>query len=542
MDESLSLLGTNPIPGAEPSGIDARYEPEYAEVLAEIEKLSFSGQGAVTSWPKVESNARTILSNKSKDLQISTYLAVALWQNNGPDGLLPGVQILDGLLRVYWQTGWPPVKRIRGRVNAIDWWHERTGNYLQSQLEQNTALDASYCQKLVEALKNLEDLRSSLLPDAVPLRDLAASVERLSGPPPEKVENAAEAPKEQTPESAPESIADSAAAAAPKKPEVKTAPVSVAAPGSAASPESAPPGDAAALRRQFVEAGLNYLPSARKLNPEDPTHWRLLRLIIWGGIKSLPPVEDGRTFLPAPDITQLEAAARLLTAGKALEAALAAEDLLVTAPFYLDIQRLIHKALLVAGSQYAAAAGAVQEECVRFALRLPGVERLRFSDDAAFAAPETIAWLRSATLRQDGQDSQNGQNNQGSREASTADYQARREARKLQAQNDIAGALDLLDAAKTFSPATNLRLRTEQLRILCDAQENDAAVALANTLLTETEERALDNWDPDLALEVLLAARQALRLFDAQNSVALHNLQSRIARLKPAAILKDVLF
>ena len=524
MDETLSLLGTNPIPGAEPAGIDARYEPEYAAVLAEIEKLSFSGQGAVASWPVVEANARTLLSAKSKDLQISAYLAVALWQNKGAEGLLPGVQILDGLLRKFWQTAWPPLKRMRGRANAVDWWHEKMGAYLQSLLEQNVALDASYCQQLLAALASLEDQRSSLLPDAMPLRDLAASVKRLSGPLPE---NIAEPPKEQIKEAA----TPAAVAAAPKKAEEKpvTAPEVV--------PESAPPpqqpGDVAALYRQFVDAGLNYLPSALKANPANPVPWRLSRLLIWGGIAALPPVEDGRTFLPTPDLTQLEAAARLLETGKALEAALAAENLFVTAPFCLDVQYCIHKSLFAAGSQYAAAAGAVQEECARFALRLPGVEHLRFTDDTAFAAPETITWLHSAVIRQGEQMGSAARTG----EAPAANSQAWQEADTLQAQNDIAGALDRLDAAKTSSPAMNLRLRAKQLRILCDAQENDAAVALAKTLLAETEERALDNWDPDLALDALFAIRQALTLFDAQKTNTLHTLQSRIARLKPSSLL-----
>ncbi|MDR0826973.1 MAG: type VI secretion system protein TssA [Desulfovibrio sp.] len=526
MDETLSSLGAKPIPGPEPAGLDARYEPEYAAVLAEIEKLGFSGQGSALSWPEVEANTRAILADKSKDLQIAAYLAVALWQNRGVEGLLPGVQILDALLREYWQTAWPPLKRMRGRVNAVDWWHEKTNVYLQSLLEQNAALEAAYRQQLLDALQNLETQRSDLLPDALPLRDLLAAVGRLSAP---ASEDAAATPRDQT-----EKAAEPAVAAAPEKSAAKLVSASHSVPKVAASKATATE-DLTALQRQFVDAGLNYLPPARRANPADPALWRLSRLIAWGGIAALPPLEEMRTFLPAPDLTQLDAAARLLESGKALESALAAEDMFVTAPFCLDIQRLIHKSLLAAG--YAAAAGAVQEECARFTRRLPGVERLSFTDGTAFAAPETIAWLHAATTRQGGQE-----DDAGTRESSTTENPAWQEARKLQEQNDIAGALNALDAAKTFSPALNLRLRTEQLRILCDAGEEAAAVALAKTLLAETEERALDNWDPDLALETLLVVRQALTLFDAQNIAAPQGLQIRIARLKPASILKGVLF
>ncbi len=50
---SFETLGSCPVPGATPGGDDARYEPEYAAVLEEIEKLSFSGQGAAVSWDAV---------------------------------------------------------------------------------------------------------------------------------------------------------------------------------------------------------------------------------------------------------------------------------------------------------------------------------------------------------------------------------------------------------------------------------------------------------------------------------------------------------
>lgn len=69
---SFAALGSCPVPGETPAGDDARYEPEYAAVLEEIEKLSFSVQGAPVSWPAVEKNAVLILSEKSKDLQIAS--------------------------------------------------------------------------------------------------------------------------------------------------------------------------------------------------------------------------------------------------------------------------------------------------------------------------------------------------------------------------------------------------------------------------------------------------------------------------------------
>ncbi|MDR2054947.1 MAG: type VI secretion system ImpA family N-terminal domain-containing protein, partial [Desulfovibrio sp.] len=270
MDATFVDLCMHPITGEKPAGEDARYAPEYAGVLAEIEKLSFSGQGDTPSWPVVEKLGISILTAKSKDILIASYLAVALWHNKGLEGMLAGIRLLSGLLDAFWETAWPSLKRMRARVNAFDWWHERTHAFIQEQAAENVIIAAEMQQDLLDALAALNARVSSLLPDAAPMQDLIVGVRRLS----------AQSPQEQhSPEAAPPSGQNRISAARPAPPHSPT-------------PDKAASDDPSVLRRRFTAAAQSYLAVARRAGPTDANLWRLNRLILWGGINAPPEAEN----------------------------------------------------------------------------------------------------------------------------------------------------------------------------------------------------------------------------------------------------------
>lgn len=514
---SFEALGSCPVPGETPAGDDARYEPEYAAVLEEIEKLSFSGQGAAVSWSAVEKNAVLILSEKSKDLQIAAYLGVALWQNRGLEGMLDGVRVLAGLLETFWETGWPALKRMRGRVNAIDWWHERAYAFLQDAADQAPPVTAGQQKELLDGLAKLDALVSSLMPDASSLRDLTAAARRLPLAQEKQPPHEAPAPQEPVQQ----------VAMTRETPERNSAPSSGQIQAAPAIPDT---DDPAVLRRHFTAAGLAYLASARRADPGNASLWQLSRLIIWGGIVALPASEDGQTLLPVPDMDALARARQKLHAGKALEAAFDAEDIFAAAPFCLDAQEIVYAALAAIGPQFADAAHCVLEESARFFSRLSGVEKLSFIDGTPLASPGTILWLRAATS---GASMKQEPRTSGNDPCETAFASAK----ELMAQNKLADALAALDAAKTASPAANLRLRVYQLRLLWESGKTEAAQALAEALLQEVTARDLDNWDHCLTLETLMAARNAFALSASRYEQELRDIRRRIARLRPGDAL-----
>ncbi|MDR1946910.1 MAG: type VI secretion system protein TssA [Desulfovibrio sp.] len=504
---SYATLGTRPIPGDAPAGKDARYEPEYAAVLEEIEKLSFSGQGTTISWPAVEKNAAQILAEQSKDLQIAAYFGVALCRTMGMEGLLTGARTLAGIMETFWETAWPALKRMRGRINAVDWWHGRVYAFVQEQAGQNSTIPVGLGENIMEALGKLDELIASLMPDASPLRDLSAAVRQLTMPVTEKAHEAAPAPQ--------------------KTPEQKSAS------GAAQTPTPASPAasdDPAVLRRNFVAAAQAYVTAARRVEPGNASLWQLSRLTVWGAITALPASENGQTRLPAPDTEVLAQARQKLKAGNALEAAVTAEEFFAGAPFCLDAQEVVHKALAALGAQFAEAAQSVADAAAAFAARLPGVEKLTFADGTPFASPQTLIWLRETAASRGGRGNARSSGDKTGKNVFES-------ARALLAQNKLAEAVALLDDAKTQSPATNLHLNACQLRLLCEAGQSAAAGALAEAILQETSVHGLDAWDPESALDALLAVRDAFSMSEAQYAEALREVRRRIAYLRPAAAL-----
>jgi type VI secretion system protein VasJ len=536
---SFAALGSSPVPGDNPAGKDARYEPEYAAVLEEIEKLSFSGPGQAISWPVVEKNAAAILADQSKDLQIAAYLGVALQQNRGLEGMLAGIRVLADLLGTYWETAWPPLKRIRGRINAVNWWHERTAAFIKDPATRNGPVPAELGKNLDGELGRLDGLISTLMPDALPLRDLTAAVRQLAAPPPEPSPG---------PESAPPQPAEQAFTSDAATAHTATMPTGAS---------SAVADDIMHLRRNFVAAAQAYLPAARSREPSDASLWQLSRLVVWGPITATPASDGGRTQLPAPDMNALAQARLQLQAGNALQAAMTAETLFNAAPFCLDAQEIVYTALSTLGPQFAAAAQSVLDAAVAFITRFPGVENLAFSDGTPFAAPQTSVRLHEAAGQR------RGRHNNDAQAPDAGDCESLfASARNLLAQNKLTEAITVLDDAKRQSPAANLRLTVRQVRLLCEAGKIEAAGILAETVLRETTGRDLDAWDPAAALDALLVVRDAFSMNAAvgayspqplpggsgQNSDAfpsgkryaemLRDIRGRIARLRPASIVE----
>ena len=541
-DQTFEALATQPITGDQPAGEDARYEPEYASILEEIEKLSFSGQGTPVSWVAVEKNALVVLAEKSKDFQIASYLGVALWQNHGLDGLANGIQVLAGLLENFWETGWPALKRIRGRVNAIDWWHERTYGFLQEQGTSGTPVPAERHRELLALIARLDELVGSLMPDASPLRDLTAAAGRLNvareAAPPDSPASQELPPEQLAPEQPPQPASQTQTGQQPEAQPQKAAPVQTApaqaAPVQAAPAQAAPDtGDVALLFRHFAAAGHAYLAPARGANPSRAMLWQLSRLLVWGGITALPAATEGETLLPVPDMGILERARQKLGAPEStLQAALEAEDFFVTAPFCLDSQEIIHTALLALGPDFADAAAAVAGETASFVSHLAGVENLTFTDGTPFASPGTIAWLRG--LGQPGAPKAAGP------AAGFASGPVSGPVSGLASGNtapaSLLAELQNLERTRTGSLLDNLRLNVRQLRLLWEHGQTTAAIPLAEALFLEITGRDLDSWDPPLALETLVLVRNVFAM--AGHEAELREARRRIARICPAAALE----
>ncbi len=515
----ITALAASPVSESSPAGADAKYEPEYEALTAEIGKLSSVNRNSPISWQAVADNGAVILAQKSKDISVAAYMAVALIHTDGAQGFLDGVKLLRGICENFWDDAFPPKAKLRRRLNAYEWWHERALEQLRK--EGQPPVSAALSAEMTEAVGELDSLIGGLMDDAQPLRDIKEAIRAIPLLPEEK-------PKEPEPQAAPapeppreEPAPQPQLQAAPEPPRPAPAPAS--------APQAAQTGDTAAALSAFVEAARNYAYALRAEDPANYLAWQLPRVALWGKIAALPPDDGaGQTMVPPPDMDRVEAAERLLAGKNWLKAATAADDLFQSYPLCIDLQRIADEALANLGPAFAAARARLRAETAAFVGRLPGLTALSYDGGVPFVSPATRAWLDE--LAHDGQ---SGGTAGGGRADRIDEVIA--EARETLAAGDAAGALRKLEEALGASAAGNVRLRAEELHMLCSQREAKTAAALARALAREIEQSGLAKLEPDIAVEAMTAACRALDLAgDAEGAEAL---REKTAAIKPSAVL-----
>ena len=108
----LLSLGKNPISEKKPEGDDVRFEPEFEELESEIKKLSSLTFSGGVDWDKIIKLSQNILSQKSKNLLVATYLSFALMKTRGLSGFADSVHVIRDLLDNFWDSMYPPIKSI----------------------------------------------------------------------------------------------------------------------------------------------------------------------------------------------------------------------------------------------------------------------------------------------------------------------------------------------------------------------------------------------------------------------------------------------
>lgn len=103
-----------------------------------MRQLATAGLGLAqesSDWSQVIDLGRSFLQDKSKDLRVACYLAVAWVHREQRSGALAGLELITELLRAYPDTLHPRAKRGRviGRDRAVAWYAEQ----LQAWLAQN---------------------------------------------------------------------------------------------------------------------------------------------------------------------------------------------------------------------------------------------------------------------------------------------------------------------------------------------------------------------------------------------------------------------
>ena len=270
----LASLGKNPISSDQPTGSDVRYEPEFEELQAEIDKLSSPSAADGTDWKKVSRLSTKILAEKSQDLLVASYLAVAQIHTNQMEGFCEGLRLYRALLQHFWDNLFPAKKRMRGRVAAIDWWLEKSDTALQ--LLQLDPLPAEQIEEYRQDIKNIDGLLQEFLKDAPLLRPLERFLDGI----PVKTE------KKPEPEAPPLSEVEPEPRPAPK---LKPAPP-------AETGDIASPSDAEKVLRGALQTMRRAADYFQNKDLSRPQGYRWRRIAGWSLIQALPPAENGPRF------------------------------------------------------------------------------------------------------------------------------------------------------------------------------------------------------------------------------------------------------
>jgi type VI secretion system protein VasJ len=540
----LLMLGKNPVHPEHPTGSDARYDPDFEMLQAEIEKLSSPTATEGVNWQKVSDAAARILAEKSKDLMAASYLAVSQTQLNKMKGFAVGVTVLRDLMATYWEDLYPPKKRMRGRAGAISFWAEKT----EAQLDgMDTAVDRETLSTASDVLSDLDELLAANFPDPPLLTTIRRRVDELLGRA-KQSETEGEGPGPAIGSASSHQAPDSAAAhGMPEKKENGASPETRKPPSVSAVPTS----DAEAMASEqdamkHVNAALLKIRQAGaflfETDPTNPHSYRLRRMAAWAKVSSLPPADDGKTRIPSPSAQEMEALEVLKGGGNRAVLLETVEQKLSRYIFWFDLCRLSAEALEGLGTAHEAARQAVCDETAFFIHRHPGIETLSFSDGIPFADPQTRQWLQGIALGVAAEATGSSASaNIAAAPCGEEDAGLMAKAEALAVKKKIPDAVALIQERmrSSISGKDALSWRMALCRLLLRSKFKTLAVPHLDQVLSDIDTYRLETWEPELALSGLTLAWTGYRaLADNRFAEQVDQLLNRISRLSPTEALR----
>lgn len=500
--------GALPVSEAAPAGSEPRSSSEFEELENEVRKLETDGPLAV-NWREVARLSTAVLETRGKDLLVGAWLAHALCREERYHGLAVGLGILRGMITEHWDGMQPPAARERARVGALEWLVGRTAPLCEGEVGEGdwpavlyaydalTEIDTLAGEKLRKEQVALGDLARALRPHRDAARRALAEAEQKRKD--AEAEAAARAEQEAQ-----------AATRAAEAPAPATTPVPPA-----QAPAAAPaPAVSAALDLSTIDTLPETLRSLSAgligRSTTDARAYLLSRLASWWRIRQLPPNEGGRTGA-MPPVEEAAVVQAQRQAGQNQEALKALNELVWTAPFWFEGHRLTAEILKGMGPDHADAAAAVGGAMNMLFRRFPDLMNFSFGDGKPFVDPTTRDWIE-----------ENG--GVGGAAAGDADGldRALGEARMLIAAGKAPEAVDLLAALTRGEIGGRNRVLRQiaQARFCLDVGLIAAALPLLDHLESLLKAHDLENWEPQLAVQVAELRFRALTHADAARLVA----------------------
>jgi len=473
---AVAALGTAPIAGANPAGVSARYEPEFEKMAAEIAKLeSVEGRNTI-KWDVVVDCAIPLLTGKTKDLLVGSYLSLGLLQEDGYPGLAAGLTAYRDILNTFWDTLFPEKARLRARSQAIQWMTERITPALREKGDASKS-DKDALTACVSVLEEIAAFSGQKFEEGGPsFNELQSAVQ----------DKLYSVPADPPPASAESSPAD-AGQGSSEQPSAESAP---AAP---AQREIDSPDAAREALNEMRERRIKAATVLREANPADPLPYRLLRAAVWEDLIDAPAAKDGVTEQSGGDASFAAQMEEKLEKGDYAGVIPDCESKLAADRLWLDVNFFVHRAMEGLGKPYAAARRALGAAVIGLVRACPALLEIKFSDGTAMAGEPTRLWIlhELAALPQKAAAA-------GGLEAAMA------EARKLVARKSFPEAASLLQKESRSAVSRRDRFlgRLYLAKLCAEAGRLDLALPQLEGLDEEGRKFPLEEWEPSLAAEI----------------------------------------
>lgn len=514
-------IGSTPINENNPVGDSVSYDPDYELIESEINKLQSLSREQVR-WKQIIETGTDILRNKSKDLTVASWFCFALLKEAELEGLAVGLNIYYDLLDNYWESLFPAMKRMRRRVNIIEWLFEnmnKTISNMPLKVENNFKLCNDFIIRITKFLdEKLGDDSPYHVFNEIK-RNLSAKIKEEE----EKLSRATAAEKKPVPTEKPASSAPS-----------------LIGEGTINDAETANKALKQAL--SIIKKSVIFLQNKEDSNP---LYYRLTRMAIWSTISNLPLHNNFITQIPAIQKEFVNIFRELEEKGNWQVLLKRVEAQFINTPLWLDIQRYASISAENLGEKYDPVKAVIDEETSLFINRFPDIIQLKFIGGTPFASDETKVWIEGLTKQKPSAQT-DSEKKESEDDTLVKQEKAIKEVRSLIARNKLAEAIKTWNRDYTHdgSGKGNFIAKLELAKMFVAAKKYKEAVFQLEILDEELKHFDLEKWDPVLATDVVKLLIQSIQS-DSQTKTPeqankLNALKKRLYKLDMAEALSVV--
>lgn len=490
------MVGTVPIAEASPCGENARYEPNFELLEAELAKQE-SLTSETVDWSKVVELSSSLLTSTSKDLLVASYLCYGLLITEGYIGLAVGFKILADMSESHWDCLFPPIKRLRARATAFTWLAEKVGLIVTEKPPQPD--ESEVIVSVAALLKNLDNILVDKMGDQAPmLADVSRPLKNYL-----QSAKAELAKSEKVEESAVPAVAEKeletqqpTSALIVNAPQIVTKSKQTTQAKALVTGPIESEADSKKVLRQLQTTARDIASfwSSQKL--ADPRLYRLSRVASFMVVENAPPANEGITQIMALPVERLKFFEKKMNAGDFLDLIPELEKTIARSPFWLDGHFLVVKALRASGAEFTKAAETVIRETANFLLRIPELINLQFADQTPFASDQTKMWLQAEVLTSTSVD-QAGQENNNGVDSWVA---ALTEASQLAASGDSDAALELINKGikQAGQQRDQMYWRCSLAELLLKVGHAASATSILEQMTQQIDQQQLSIWEPVL--------------------------------------------